>query len=144
MIVFALIFIVGLAYIYVQHTFINTTPKSSKKHWVLMRRKSFTKTKLTIDENDTILFVNADIVRHQVLNDSNTIPNSLLLSPRDIFKITLTNEGTYKFYSGLYDTMNQCLVTVQSTQSVMFSPAKNAEIKNKIDEKLKSVYNVFK
>ena len=114
MILFALILIVCISYIYFHYYVIRITPPLSQNYVVLMRKKEFNKGKLTIQKNDSVSFINRDIVRHQILNDADSVKNSILLSPGDTFRITLIKPGSYIFYSGLYPDMNRCVVVVEN------------------------------
>ena len=91
----------------------NNTVKKHKTHIVFLGRKLFSKPEITIKRGDTVSFVNTDIVRHQIVNDTNSIQNSKLLFPNDRYKVTLFRDGTYRFYSSLYSSMNACLVTIK-------------------------------
>lgn len=142
MILFAFIFIVCVCYIYFHYYFIRKTPPLPQNHVVLMKRKKFNKDTVTIQMNDSISFINKDIVRHQVLNDSNNINNSILLSPNDTFRITLSQPGTYKFYSGLYEDMNSCVVTVEN-DIISNHVTVEKEISSNVSNLKKKVFDIF-
>lgn len=86
--------------------------KNKKIHIYIVGRE-FSKSKLIISIGDTIIFNNKDIVRHQIINDHGSIPNSSLLYPGDSFEIICRKPGSYTFYSPLYNEMNHCDVFVQ-------------------------------
>ena len=91
----------------------NISRKINVKHNIYTVHRKFSKTQFNIHTDDTVIFTNKDIVRHQIINDHASIPNSSLLYPGDSFEITFRNAGKYIFYSPLYNEMDQCTIYCQ-------------------------------
>lgn len=70
---------------------------------------------LYIKKGDTIEFINYDQIRHTVVNDEPTIPNSDLLYQYDNYKHTFRKEGNFIFYSSLYPKMKPITIIVEET-----------------------------
>ncbi len=85
---------------------------SGTKHFVNIKGLQFDIKNLNIKNGDTVVWTNYDQIRHTVVNDDGKINNSNILYEYDKYTHTFRREGTFKFYSSLYDNMDKMTVNV--------------------------------
>ena len=67
---------------------------------------------LNIKKGDTVVWTNYDQIRHTVINDDGKINNSEVLYKYDKYSHVFDREGTFTFYSSLYENMDKMVVNV--------------------------------
>ena len=91
-----------------KHTIYSKTKTISN----VIRNKQFTDLLVKLNVGDTLKFENDDILRHSLQINDNSIPNSPLLLPGDVFEVKFLKKGEYVFFSSLYKYMFSCRVFV--------------------------------
>ena len=87
---------------------------SGTKHFVNINDLAFDIKNLNIKKGDTVVFTNYDQIRHTVINDDGKINNSDILYEYDKYTHTFHREGTFTFYSSLYENMEKMVVNVET------------------------------
>lgn len=85
---------------------------SGTKHFVNISDIEFDIKSLNIKKGDTVVWTNYDQIRHTVINDDGKINNSDVLYQYDKYSHTFQREGTFTFYSSLYENMDKMIVSV--------------------------------
>ena len=93
---------------------VTTQKTKSSKYIIYLWHRTFSEKQFTITLHDRLVFVNKDVVRHQIVIDNPSIQNSTLLHPGDIFEVKFHKPGHYKFYSPFYKEMQSCNITCLS------------------------------
>jgi plastocyanin len=91
------------------------TPQFPHKRYhtsIAIENMIFSEIKIVIVVNTLVTFRNHDVIRHVIVCDDKSIPNSDLLHMYDTFSITFLKRGKYKLYSSLYKKMKPCFITV--------------------------------
>jgi plastocyanin len=90
-----------------------TKPTKNRIHNVTIYDKTFFPKTLNIKSNDSVKFMNNDLVRHQIICDNYNIPNTNLLNEKDSFVLTIYTPGRYVFYSPFFVEMQRCIIYVK-------------------------------
>ena len=88
---------------------------SGTKHFVNIDDLQFDIKKLNIKKGDTVVFTNYDQIRHTIINDNQKMNNSEMLYQYDKYSYTFHQEGSFEFYSSLYENMERIVVNVEKS-----------------------------
>lgn len=79
------------------------TSDNSTTHFVEIKGMQFTPQELAINTGDTVLFINKDLVPHDVVDDSNEAHRSPKISPRNEWKMVFTSD--IKYHCSIHPSM---------------------------------------
>jgi plastocyanin len=90
----------------------NTFSHKQYHRSINIKNMIFSEIDILIVVNTLVTFTNHDVIRHVIVCDDKSIPNSDLLHMHDTFSIPFLKRGKYKLYSSLYKKLKPCFITV--------------------------------
>src|SRR5437867_4714121 len=79
-------------------------PASTATTTVQIKRSGFVPATVTINQDDSITWTNADTIDHQVVANGGSFV-SPILQPKQTYSHTFDNGGTFRYHDGLHPTL---------------------------------------